>query len=228
MRKYFIIMILLVGVQSCKTDSADKYEMEVLSEIFDDLVEEMGILREQEIPVPPSFPVFDSNNAIGYDITEYKKKFDEVKIRDRNIEDSTCVIAVFDTLVSCLSKNLNIESVKEQLPMQGYIEAFNAMTNASITSQPLDLSKIGEREGLILKSCSEFPEGFKIWERENYNFLFVGVLEISRIYFDSQRQFGLLYISYACGRLCGEGAIACIQKIDNKWIIDKKILLWVS
>mgnify|MGYP003212102093 FL=1 len=228
MKKYFIVMILLIGVQSCRADSADGYEMKVLIEILDDLVEEMGVLGEQEVPPLPSILVFDNNNAIGYDTTEYKKKLDGIKTRDRNIGDSIWVIAVFDSLISCLNENLNIESVREQLPGRGYIEAFNAMKNPSITGQPLDLSKIGKREEFTLKYYSEFPEGFQIWERENYDFLFSGILEVSRIYFDRKRQFGLLYSSYVCDRLCGEGAIICIHKIDDKWVIDKKILLWVS
>ena len=228
MKECFIIMMLLIGIQSCRTDNVDEYEMKVLIEIFDDLVEEIGVLGEQEIPPPPSILVFDNNNAMGYDTAEYKKKLDGIKTRDGNIGDSIWVIAVFDTLISCLNENLHIESVREQLPGRGYIEAFNAMKNPSITSQPLDLSKIGKREEFTLKYYSEFPEGSQIWERENYDFLFSGILEVSRIYFDRKRQFGLLYSSYVCGRLCGEGAIICIHKIDDKWVIDKKILLWVS
>ena len=227
MKKYLFMMILLVGVQSCKINSTDEYEMKVLIEIFDDLIEEMGVLGGQEIPPPPSISVFDNNNVIGYDTTEYKKN-NGIKTRNGNIRDSIWVIAVFDTLISCLDENLNIESVRKQLPNQGYIEAFNAMKSPSITSRPLDLSKIGKRKELALKYYSEFPEGFQIWERENYDFLFPGILEVSRIYFDRKRQFGLLYSSYVCGRLCGEGAIICIHKINDKWVIDKKILLWVS
>lgn len=88
MKKYFFVMILLVGVQSCKIDSTDEYEMKVLIEIFDDLIEEMGVLGEQEISPPPSILVFDNNNAIGYDTAEYKKKLDGIKTRDGNIGDS--------------------------------------------------------------------------------------------------------------------------------------------
>lgn len=45
--------MLLIGIQSCRTDNVDEYEMKVLIEIFDDLVEEIGVLGEQEIPPPP-------------------------------------------------------------------------------------------------------------------------------------------------------------------------------
>mgnify|MGYP000670921078 CR=1 FL=1 len=33
--------------------------------------------------------------------------------------------------------------------------------------------------------------------------------------------FIFFYCSYACGRLCGEEAIICIRKINDKWIIEK-------
>lgn len=95
MKECFIIMMLLIGIQSCRTDNVDEYEMKVLIEIFDDLVEEIGVLGEQEIPPPSSILVFDNNNAIGYDTAEYKKKLDGIKTRDGNIGDSIWVIAVF-------------------------------------------------------------------------------------------------------------------------------------
>lgn len=44
-------MLLLIGVQSCRIDRADGYEMKVFNEIFDDLVEVMGALSSFEIPL---------------------------------------------------------------------------------------------------------------------------------------------------------------------------------
>lgn len=110
----------------------------------------------------------------------------------------------------------------------GYIEVFNSTNKHLTQSHPLNLSEIENRKRFILKYTSEFPKGFKIWERENYNFLFSGTLRMSRIYFDKEKRVGLFYCSYACGRLCGEEAIICIRKINDKWTIDKKILLGVS
>ena len=40
-------------LQSCQTDCTDDYEMKVLVEIFDDLVEEMGALDGYKTPPPP-------------------------------------------------------------------------------------------------------------------------------------------------------------------------------
>ena len=206
-------MLLLIGVQSCRTDRTDGYEMKVFNEIFDDLVEVMGALSSFEIP-PPPMPFLDNNNPIAYDTVGYDK--------------TTFVIAVFDTLFTCCNLNLDVEYIGKQLIEPGYTEAFNSMNKQSIQSRPLDLSEIENRKRFILKYTSEFPEGFKIWERENYNFLFSGILRMSRIYFDKEKRVGLFYCSYACGRLCGEETIICIRKVNKKWIIEKEISLGVS
>ncbi len=226
MKKYIAITILLFMLQSCQTDCTDDYEMKVLVEIFDDLVEEMGALDGYKTPPPPLLSTSDSNNNI-YDTIEYLREVDKVQA-NRKMKDTVLVIAVLDTLFSCINENLDIEYIKEQLTNQDYIEVLDTMRTTSIISQPLNISKIRKSERFTLKYYSEFPQGIKIWEREKYDFLFSGVLEISRIYFDAKKQFGLLYSSYICGRLCGEGAIICIHKIKDKWVIEKKILLWVS
>mgnify|MGYP000723193762 FL=1 len=220
-------MLLLIGVQSCRIDRADGYEMKVFNEIFDDLVEVMGSLSSFEIP-PPPMPFLDNNNPIAYDTVGYDKKIVEIERKNRKMRDTTFVIAVFDTLFTCCNLNLDVEYIGKQLVEPDYIEALNSMNNRLIQSYPLNLSEIENRKRFILKHFSEFPEGFKIWERENYNFLFSGILRMSRIYFNKEKLVGVFYCSYACGRLCGEEAIICIRKINDKWIIEKNILLGVS
>ena len=227
MKKCFIIMLLLIGVQSCRTDRTDGYEMKVFNEIFDDLVEVMGALSSFEIP-PPPMPFLDNNNPIAYDTVGYDKKIAEIERKNRKMRDTTFVIVVFDTLFTCCNLNLDVEYIGKQLMEPGYIEALNSMNKHSIQSRSLNLSEIENRKRFILKYTSEFPEGFKIWERENYNFLFSGILRMSRIYFDKEKRVGLFYCSYACGRLCGEETIICIRKVNKKWIIEKEISLGVS
>lgn len=216
-------MVLLIGVLSCRTNRVDSYEMKVFNEIFDNLVEEMGALDRFEIP-PPPIPFFDNNNPMAYDTVRYT----EIERENMKMKDTTFVIAVFDTLFTCDNLNLDVEYIGKQLVEPDYIEALNSMNNRLIQSYPLNLSEIENRKRFILKHSSEFPEGFKIWERENYNFLFSGILRMSRIYFNKEKLVGVFYCSYACGRLCGEEAIICIRKINDKWIIEKNILLGVS
>ena len=70
MKKYFMLIVLLIGVLSCRIDKAGSYEMKVFNEIFDNLVEEMGALDRFEIP-PPPIPFFDNNNPMAYDTVRY-------------------------------------------------------------------------------------------------------------------------------------------------------------
>ena len=227
MKKCFIVMVLLIGVLSCRTNRVDSYEMKVFNEIFDNVVEEMGALDRFEIP-PPPIPFFDNNNPMAYVTVRYEQKITEIERENMKMKDTTFVIAVFDTLFTCDNLNLDVEYIGKQLVEPDYIEALNSMNNRLIQSYPLNLSEIENRKRFILKHSSEFPEGFKIWERENYNFLFSGILRMSRIYFNKEKLVGVFYCSYACGRLCGEEAIICIRKINDKWIIEKNILLGVS
>ena len=219
--------MLLIGVLSCRTDRTDDYEIKVFNEIFDNLVEEMGALSSFETPPPPT-PFLDNNNPMVYDTAGYDKKIIEIERENKKMRDTTFVIAVFDTLFTCYNLNLDIEYIGKQLMEPDYIEALNSMNKHSIKSHLLNLSEIENRKRFILKYTSEFPKGFEIWERENYNFLFSGTLRMSRIYFDKEKRVGLIYCSYACGRLCGEEVIICIRKINDKWAIDKTILLGVS
>ena len=96
MKKYFMLIVLLIGVLSCRIDKAGSYEMKVFNEIFDNLVEEMGALSSFEIP--PPIPFLDNNNPIAYDTVGYDKKIVEIERKNRKMRDTTFVIAVFDTL----------------------------------------------------------------------------------------------------------------------------------
>ncbi|MDR0893590.1 MAG: hypothetical protein LBN24_13445 [Mediterranea sp.] len=198
--------------------------MEVLNEVFDDLIKEMGALSVFE--TPPPMPFLGNNESMGYDTCRYNKEMEEFKEWNRRMKDTTLVIAVSDTLFSCYNLRLNIKYIESQLAERSYIEALNSMTDASMVSYPLNLSRIESRRHIKLRYSSEFPKGRDIW-KEDYDFPFLGILRVSRIYFDREKRTGLLYSSYACGRLCGEDAIICIRKVNGKWSIEKHILLGV-
>ena len=225
MKKYFIVIILLMGwLQSCKTDNVGDYELKVLDEIFDDLIYQMGAVTYNiPPPPPPPPPIIDCDDIIEYDTFDFDAFIKEFEIM---MIDTTVVIAVFDSLFTYYG----YENIKRKINFteHGYNEALDAMKDSSITSRPLLLSKIKNREKIVLRYRSEFPDGNKILEKENYDFLLSGTLGISRIYFDSSYQFALIYCSFVSGPTCGEGAIFCIRKINNKWSIEEKINLWIS
>lgn len=219
-----------MGFHFCKViNHEEDKEMEVLNEIFVELAYKMGVIDIMRPPPPPPPPIADSNNRIcnsdtlGYH--EVIRVFDE---RIKKLKsDTAIVIAIVDSLLS-YDVHKNYEFIKKQLPSPEYIEALDAMTDNSITSRPLDLNQIKNKNGFKLKYYSEFPKEMTIWEEENYDFTFSGIMGISRIYFDNSDLFGLISCSFMCGSLCGNGTIVCIRKIDNKWTVEKTIVLWIS
>ena len=106
MKKYFMLIVLLIGVLSCRIDKAGSYEMKVFNEIFDNLVEEMGALSSFEIP--PPIPFLDNNNPIAYDTVGYDKKIVEIERKNRKMRDTTFVIAVFDSAATIFWNEWNL------------------------------------------------------------------------------------------------------------------------
>ena len=183
--------MLLFELQACRTYNIDGSEIKVINDIFDNLIEEMGMISQFEIPPLPKL-AFDSDDVVAYDTVVCNKMADVIEKENRKMRDTTFIIAVFDSLFTCYYLDLNIANIEKQLPERSYIDALNAMKDSSIISYQLNLSKM------------------------------------SRIYFDKEKRVGLIYCSYACGRLCGEEVIICIRKISDKWSIEKTILLGVS
>ena len=88
MKKCLIVIVLLIGVLSCRTDRTDDYEIKVFNEIFDNLVEEMGALSSFETP-PPPIPFLDNNNPMVYDTAGYDKKIIEIERENKKMSEDS-------------------------------------------------------------------------------------------------------------------------------------------
>lgn len=233
-KRYILITalacFLILTLQSCKTDCADDYEMKVVNEIFYDLIEISGAM---DLLIPP--PQQPSSYS---DTPEFIAENQRLKDRIEKVNNGkiTAIIAVEDSLFAAY-KYASFDDIKysqhsaEFLEMEfsrQYMEAFEAMGNKEYTSRFFDLSKIENTGVFKLRYISEFPAEGEIWKRENYDFYLSGVIGISRIYFDTSRQFGIIYTYGQCSPLWGGGQIVFIRKIDNKWVIEKTIPLWIA
>ena len=227
--KYFfrlLIVTCILAQQSCNLSHKNNYETAVLSDIFSDLAEEIGAYDKFETPPAPDKEL---ENAIilHNDISNQLIKNDTLKGNSSCVH-KTAVIAVYDTLVACHGLGLDLSEIQNHLPSEEYNTILSKFNHSSVKNQALDLSQLAMKGNLYLKSYSVFQKGLNIWKKENDDYMFLGVLKLSRIYFDKKKQLGLFYCSFACGRLCGEELIVCIKKKTKKWIIDKTILLSVS
>jgi hypothetical protein len=77
-----------------------------------------------------------------------------------------------------------------------------------------------------LKNINEFDKK-NIFERK-YKFNFSGIIRVSGIKFDKNRESGILNADFSCGRLCGYGTKIFIKKVKNKWKIIKMQDTWIS
>lgn len=227
---YFIMTAFLIGLHSCKTDCADDYEMKVLDEIFYNLIKISGAM-DLLLPPPPS-PYSESTPE---SIAEKQRMMD--RIEKVNNGEITAVIAIVDSLFAGhkyvsfddIKHCIHSTEFKEMDFSERYMEAFEAMENQATTSRFLDLSKIENKGVFTLKYESEFPqERNSFWEKENYNFYLSGLIGISRIYFDSSCQFGVIYCYGMCSPRWGSGQFVFICKIKDKWVIEKTMELWVA
>ena len=117
-----------------------------------------------------------------------------------------------------ISPNLWIDGTKERL-IKYQIERIR-----------FKIEKIKLNNKFKLKNISEFPktDNFNLLYELKYDFVFSGILYLSRIQFDEQKQSGVLEGGFSfCGK-CGRWFNIFIKKANNKWVIDKVEGTWVS
>lgn len=224
--KFFVLGLIFV-LLSCQNSEID-YELRVLNDIFIELTGNMYVSKTYPMPPPPPPPILNDNDSIiGYDTTmhnaymaEYRKELNNLKIDTQNV-----VLAIFDSLFAYYGNDLKY--IKEQLPSDKYLDALNSIENSEKNSVLIDLKDLKKTGVFKLKYASEFPPGRDVWEKK-YDFSFSGILYISRIYFDKEKNYGIFNCSFSCGGLCGQGNLICIRKLNGKWIIEKTIGLWIS
>lgn len=57
---------------------------------------------------------------------------------------------------------------------------------------------------------------------------FIGVIQLSKVFWNRQKTRGILYCSFRCGGLCGKGLLLEISKDENRWKIKGGEIMWIS
>jgi hypothetical protein len=55
-----------------------------------------------------------------------------------------------------------------------------------------------------------------------------GVWAFSRPGYNSARNQAVLYVSHACGSLCGTGHLYFLAKRNDRWAVQNRLMLWIS
>jgi len=227
------LLILLFFVSSCEKKQKElEFEKSVMTEIFPSLVDSICVDSRKMLPPPPMGEhVYDKNGH--YVRTDSTKATREQKIeysnwkkeRDKLEKDTSTVIIAFDPFLNKGVFHLN-EELKKQYP---FLEV-SIVNNDTVKGYKFDFEKIKLNNKFKLKNISEFPktDNFNLLYELKYDFVFSGILYLSRIQFDEQKQSGVLEGGFSfCGK-CGRWFNIFIKKANNKWIIVKVELTGMS
>jgi len=93
-------------------------------------------------------------------------------------------------------------------------------------------NKFSIPQTVILISEEELNEIFqnkKGWDEFNEKYSnSSGIIQISRVGFNSNQTQAILYYSYQRGLVWGEGYLIFLTKYEGKWMVKEENLLWVS
>jgi hypothetical protein len=56
----------------------------------------------------------------------------------------------------------------------------------------------------------------------------LGIVLVSRIGFNSDHTEAVVYTSYACGTMCGQGEFARLVKRNGAWTVEDSTVVWIS
>jgi len=55
-----------------------------------------------------------------------------------------------------------------------------------------------------------------------------GLIALSRAGLDSSGNQALVYMRHSCGGLCGTGHYMLLVKNEQRWVVQKKFMAWIS
>ncbi len=220
-----------------KTPNIDSSE-DVFYEIFPQLVNHIYKDR-RVIPIPPPPP--DILEKKGYNVkgnlkkayNRWEKSEENEKIikewnrkKDSIEKDTTSIYLSVPDYVSITEKNDSILLIKHFFDKKIHVDLSSNFENKNFK---IDLKRLkSNNPKLKFKYLSKFPKGKDLWNK-NYDFLYHGSLNFTKIIFDKTNQYGVLNIGIAQGKLNGYGCRVFIKVNEqNKWVIDKIENTWVS
>lgn len=254
--KTTFLLSFLILFTSCEKKYEKKYEKNVdeasfeknlLTEIFPIIVDSICVDRRKMVP-PPKFGIetWSNGNIIKVDTL---KATDKERInyhnwkneQNRVDKDTSRIIIGFDPYLLNYGErriNRNRKLLDSNYTLSygaGTINSDRKLLNSNYTDFKFEYSNIDLNRKFKIKNMAEFPKAEILLFQDRvllydqkYNFIFSGILEISRVKFDKSKKSGLLEASFSFCGTCGRGYRIYIIKSNGKWIIEKMEDTWIS
>ena len=235
MKKLVLVSILLSVLVCClpKTDNTNS-EMELLNDIFLELVGTEYYY--EKLPIPPMPLEYAENNqdSINYEIE--KVKFDEA-FDNPQLEKADLVLGIEPYHLNPKMEFRDWETEKSSFPRMYYRDSLHSKDFDKLLSQlvdstifhkgKLELTKLTKTGRYIIKDLGQLEKQNKeYWKNTDYRY--IASIRFSDFRINREKDKALFYFSFLCGDLCGSGEIIFCIKEDGKWKIVDRNTLWVS
>ncbi len=223
---YLIGAALLLACQNGNPnleDKTDSNNSEILSLVFDTLVEDKESWKSQLLPIP--VPLDSEGPNYHVENKRQKHEMDSIYFK---LDTAAFFVFVNDSL-AIPAYNLDIirslsgrESFKANFPDVDISKRQLLVRLAENTSSKhFDLRKMNSRYSYKLKYLSSK-------RTQNKDLVVIGNVAFSQITYNKNKTAACIYSELVCGGLCGYGNIYFLEKHDKKWEIVAKRNLWVA
>ena len=210
-------------ITSCKTDTVEKEELNVLNQTFIELV---GTEWYYEPLPPPPMPLWEKSTRD--DSLRFIKDSIEFETQLNNIKLDTSELKMFlyDTLTTFksydrLERILTPNNFQANFPVDTSWIRLIRKLNQIEKPKKLNLTKINQTGNYSLVSETEFKDTTDNKRR-------IGIVTLSRVAFSENKERAIFYYSFSCGRLCGWGSIVFVERKGEEWKIVGQREMWVS
>lgn|GEM_PF-2902928 len=216
--------MLVFALINCENKSAT--DEEILSEIFPQLIDSLGIRKTNLIPPPPP-PLYDKDsNFIGIDSIAAKRILNEQKRQISKIDsnDSRLLIGLVDSSYSIDFNDLLKRTYSDSILVRQVV-ADNKNKEFDKHIWVPKLIHESNNYQLIYESALEakYTDLWSIKDRK-----FAGLISVSKIYLSSDNKIGLLQFELYPFERESASFFIIIELIDKKWQIKRVLLNWIT
>jgi hypothetical protein len=219
MKKIISILLLLILIFGCGNKNSElEFEKDVMLEIYPNLMDSIWV-HDSSINNLPFVKLDKKGKVIGYE----EQNKNEIRKENKRVlegikrKNSKIFAVICDTIYPIRTDEIT-EFTK-------YYK--NIIISKNITNDTLNKEKISKIRNFKIKFVQKFEMSERPWHtNDDYNFN--GMIFFSRIQFDITKKYGILTIETMCGGLCGNGYTIFIKNVNNKWMVDKVELTWIS
>ena len=218
-----IILLAILFVSCSTTDKrAEHYQFQIYNIALDETVGDDSVYRRHQ-KIPPYFYLPSDNGFDSSEFREHRRWSDSLQAI---LDTATLFVVVSSKLDSFLATDLGDDWQKlilsdnigrSDLDSFRYLVEGRAYTGVGVDTVDID-RLVTKYSYKIIKKGSDPDDAVRN----------VGLVSFSSILFNSDQSYAVLSSSYICGRLCGNGRVFFLKRINDRWVLLNVFDTWVS